>query len=38
LNLSMNSKPQVWLSLKAQSPSTLRWRLRGQTSHICHLE
>jgi hypothetical protein len=38
LNLSMNSKPQVWLSLKAQSPSTLRWRLHGQASHKCRFE
>jgi CubicO group peptidase (beta-lactamase class C family) len=34
----MSSKPQVWLRLKTQSPSTLRWRLRGQASHICRFE
>jgi hypothetical protein len=38
LNLSMSSKPQVWLRLKTQSPSTLRWRLRGQVSHIRRFE
>lgn len=38
LNLLMRSKPQMWLGLKIQSPSTLRWRLHGQVSHIRRFE
>jgi hypothetical protein len=38
LNLSISSKPQVGLSRETQSPSPLRWRLRGQVSHIRHFE
>jgi hypothetical protein len=38
LNLLMRSKPQARLGLKTQSPSTLRWRLHGQVSHISRFE
>ena len=38
LNLLMRSKPQVWLGLKTQSPSTLRWRLHGQVRQIRRFE
>jgi hypothetical protein len=34
----MRLKPQVWLGLKTQSPSTLRWRLHGQVSQIRRFE
>jgi hypothetical protein len=38
LQLSMTSKPQMGLSLKTQSPSTLEWRLSVKVSHVYRFE